>query len=183
MLSIFALFTKTQNIAVSKNWDKVYVAVDVHETILESDYTSDSKTFKYYPNALDALKMLSDDPFYELILWTSCTDERGEEYIKDFEKYGIDFEYFNANPEVPNTAYADFSRKFYFNILLDDKAGFNPTEDWDLVIRFMQHKKRKEKEVEIEMQARAVHQKLIGKVSLDAVKLVLRSLDEIKLDG
>ena len=38
----------------------------------------------------------------------------------------------NENPECGNTSYADFTRKPYFNIMIDDKAFFQPRTDWVL---------------------------------------------------
>jgi hypothetical protein len=42
----------------------------------------------------------------------------------------INIDYINSNPDVVNTEYGDFSRKPYFNIIIDDKAGFEPETDW-----------------------------------------------------
>lgn len=39
-------------------------------------------------------------------------------------------DYINSNPEVTDKHYADYSLKFYINLILDDKAGFLPEEDW-----------------------------------------------------
>ena len=50
--------------------------------------------------------------------------------------YGIKFDYINENPLEVNSELSDFSKKFYFNILLDDKAGFYPKEDWQIVLDF-----------------------------------------------
>jgi len=46
-----------------------------------------------------------------------------------WKKKKINFDFVNKNPSENNTSYADFSKKFYFNILLDDKAFFEPS-DW-----------------------------------------------------
>ena len=54
------------------------------------------------------------------------------EFLKD---NGIVFDYLTENPEVPNTENGNFTDKFYYNFLLDDKAGFYPTEDWDKVFK------------------------------------------------
>jgi hypothetical protein len=45
--------------------------------------------------------------------------------------HGIHVDHYNCNPDEKNTPYADFSLKPYFNILIDDKAGFDPNTDWD----------------------------------------------------
>lgn len=40
------------------------------------------------------------------------------------------FEYLNHNPEVSNTENSNYCHKFYFDILLEDKAGFLPDIHW-----------------------------------------------------
>jgi hypothetical protein len=42
----------------------------------------------------------------------------------------LNFNAINCNPECPSTDLCDFQDKFYFNFLLDDKAGFDGTKDW-----------------------------------------------------
>lgn len=131
MLSISKLFENTKATASKKGWDKVFVLIDVHETIMKSDYTNDSTIFQYYPDAIECLQLMSVNPFYNLILWTSTSDDRANEYKNAFQKEGhIVFDQFNENKEVANTDYADFSKKPYFNIIIDDKAGFDATTDW-----------------------------------------------------
>jgi hypothetical protein len=44
---------------------------------------------------------------------------------------GIAFDYVNSNPEVPDTETGNFTDKFYFNFLIDDKAGFDAETDWE----------------------------------------------------
>jgi hypothetical protein len=46
------------------------------------------------------------------------------------DKHDLQFHYVNHNPECPSDELCDFSKKFYMNILLDDKAGFDATTDW-----------------------------------------------------
>lgn len=46
------------------------------------------------------------------------------------KKDDIIFNGFNENLEAENTIYGDYSKKPYFNILLEDKAGFEPEKDW-----------------------------------------------------
>ena len=42
----------------------------------------------------------------------------------------INFDYINENPEINSNKLSDFSKKFYFNIGLDDKCGFDAEQDW-----------------------------------------------------
>lgn len=43
----------------------------------------------------------------------------------------------NSNPDEKDTKTGDFSKKFYFNILLDDRAGFQPETDWLEICRII----------------------------------------------
>ena len=46
----------------------------------------------------------------------------------------IHFDYVNENPEIhalsSDPKSSDFSDKFYFNVGIDDKFGFDPENDW-----------------------------------------------------
>ncbi len=117
-----------------KQWEKIYVIIDIHDTILHACYEND-ETFDYFPYAKEALRMLSDRDDICLILWTSCHKQQIETYIKGFAADGIHFDYANENPEVENTKLSDFSTKLYFNVGLDDKFGFDGYEDWKNVIK------------------------------------------------
>jgi hypothetical protein len=72
-----------------------------------------------------------------LILFTSSHDEYVKEYLDIFKQLGVYFKYHNENPECPSTDIGDFSRKFYFNVLLDDKAGFDPLNDWGKIRKLL----------------------------------------------
>jgi hypothetical protein len=45
-------------------------------------------------------------------------------------RFGLKFHHFNVNPGCPSNDLCDFKKKLYFNFLLDDKAGFDPHNDW-----------------------------------------------------
>lgn len=110
-----------------RNWDKLYFAVDLHGTIIER-YTGNE--IKVYPNAEGVLRSLSFRPDVTLILFTSTYQENLKEFFKWCSDQNIVFKYLNENPECPNNKTGDFSKKFYFNVLIDDRAGFNPDTDW-----------------------------------------------------
>ena len=38
---------------------------------------------------------------------------------------------------IKDTDFQDFSEKPYFNILLEDKAGFDPNKDWELILEYL----------------------------------------------
>lgn len=108
---------------------KIYWAVDIHDTIAHSNYADEMPTV--IPEAIEALKILQAFPETVLILFSSSYHHA--QYIEHFMKQGVYFKYFNENPEVCDTATGDFSKKFYYNVLIDDKAGF-VQDDWNEVL-------------------------------------------------
>lgn len=119
--------------AKKRDWNAIYIVVDIHDTVFKSTYASSNEK-EFYPNAKEALKYLSERKDIILICWSSISEEiYKREYLPIFESEKIKFQFLNENPLEKNTSYADFSKKFYFNLLLDDKAGFDPFTDWQLV--------------------------------------------------
>ncbi len=77
------------------------------------------------------LQRLSKRKDVTLILYTCSHPHEIVEYLKFFEDNEIHFKYVNENLDCPNTAFGCFDKKFYYNIMLEDKAGFDASEDWD----------------------------------------------------
>jgi hypothetical protein len=116
-----------------KNWDYIYIAVDIHSTVLKPNYDSSNIPTEFYPHAKEVLGLLGGIDSVKLIMWTSSTPEDIREYKKLFVKEGIFFDYVNENPEVKSEGFGYFEDKFYFNLLLEDKAGFDAnglSNDW-----------------------------------------------------
>ena len=114
----------------SRNWDTIYVFVDLHETLLKPTWDANRKADEFYPYSVEVMKLLTNLPFIKLVMYTSSTPKDISSYIKLFLLRGIIFDYINDNPEVVSTEYGDYTKKPYMNVLLDDKAGFDPEEDW-----------------------------------------------------
>jgi hypothetical protein len=68
-----------------------------------------------------------------LILFTSTYKQSLEPFFNWCEEHQIKFKFFNENPECPSNSTGDFSRKFYYNVLIDDRAGFDPSEWLDVL--------------------------------------------------
>ena len=86
---------------------------------------------KIIPEAEKAIKEIQEFPEIVLILFSSSYHH--SEYIEYFKSNGMNFKYFNENPEIADTKTGDFSKKFFYNALIDDKAGFE-IEEWDGVV-------------------------------------------------
>lgn len=65
-----------------------------------------------------------------MIMWTSSNNSDCLKYSYRFHENDICFNTINNNIECQNTEYADFSKKFYFDVGIDDRFGFNPYIDW-----------------------------------------------------
>jgi hypothetical protein len=117
----------------NKLHDKVYIAIDLHDTIIRSTYSAESESEEFYPHAKDVLQSLSKTCGIILILWTSSYPEKMKDVFAWFDRNEIAFKYLNENPECQNTEFGDFSKKFFYDILLDDKAGFTPESDWEQI--------------------------------------------------
>ncbi len=135
--SFDAAFTRMRE----KSWEKIYVAVDIHDTILRACY-DDDETYDYLPYAKEALRMMTLREDICLILWSSCHPEKLTEYASHFLDDGIRFDYVNENPEVENTRLQNFEEKLYMNVGLDDKFGFEGETDWKVICQVLVENQR-----------------------------------------
>lgn len=136
MMSIVEAIDRTYKYALGKEWDTLYWAIDLHGTVLEANYKDEGIERVFFPYAKEVLQLLTQRKDTRLIMFTSTTQEKIDEYTKLFIDNNIVFDYVNCNPEVENTRYASFIDKFYFNVMLEDKAGFAP-EDWILIKNYI----------------------------------------------
>ena len=144
MSNIIKSFEDAFGRSKAKGWDKVYVMVDLHGTIFKPCYHKEEK-FEYYPWAKETLQLMSkfnkNNVSIVLILWTSSTPESLKPYYVKFLDDKIDFRYINENPEVSaqstDPKSSCFTNKYYFNVGLDDKFGFDPEHDWPEIYKFL----------------------------------------------
>lgn len=132
MKTISEVLKNQIDIMHERNWDCLYIAIDLHDTMMPSTYSNDMYGhYTLYENAKEVLQWMSNCDNIRLILFTSSHGEQKADFIHNvYKRYGISFDYHNGNPEVQNTETGDFSEKFYYNVLLDDKAGMEPLKDW-----------------------------------------------------
>lgn len=131
-MSLARSILKAYRVAAERGWDTIYVMVDVHDTVAFSNY-KDAEV-EFYPSAVEALRELSGFPEVYLVLWTCCYEADYARYLERFEAEGVHFRGVNSTP-VGNTKTGCFDKKPYFSVLIDDKAGFDPSE-WDSVLGY-----------------------------------------------
>lgn len=111
-------------------------AIDLHGTIAIPSYDKDEELVEFYPGAVETLKYMSESDAHRLILWTSTHPNKYDMVLDQLSDLGVNFDYINENPEFKSNTLCDFSEKFAFDILLDDKAGFSPEcFYWNSVMR------------------------------------------------
>src|SRR5574343_887875 len=139
MTRINKLFRKRFAYARRKQWDKVYVLVDIHDTIIEANYDKEIIPTKFYDLAESCLQKMSESPDFCLILWTCSHINEIDKYINFFATKNIKFDYVNKNPEVKTqeNGYGCYDSKMFADIILDDKAGFDPETDWPAIRQFL----------------------------------------------
>ena len=116
--------------AKQRNWAKTYWAFDVHGTMIRPNYKTNEIATEFYPHALEVMQALSKRTDIARILYTCSYPHEIVQYMNLFNANGIHFDYVNSNPEVMDGGYGYYNDKFYFNVLFEDKAGFDGETDW-----------------------------------------------------
>jgi hypothetical protein len=138
MNAAFCISKMFQN-AFKKEYFETYWAFDVHGVILRPNYRVEPLEAEFYPFAKETLQLLSTRKDIVLILFTSSYPKELEFYLKIFEENDIKFKYINENPEVDSSMgnFGDYTKKFYFNLMFEDKAGFLPEEHWEPILNLL----------------------------------------------
>lgn len=123
----------------SKEWFETYWAIDLHGTIIKPNYKDVSYPAEYYPYAKKVLQILSKRPDIKLILFTSSYPHEIEEYLEKFKSDEILFDAVNENPGISskNGNFGYYDKKFYFNVMIEDKAGFDPETEWEQIYNYL----------------------------------------------
>ena len=109
-----------------RGWHTLYVAVDAHGVLIKPYH----HCIEFYPEAIEVMMWFNSRPDFKVILWTSSHAKDIKNMLVNLKLSGVTIDFVNCNPLEANSERACFDRKFYFNILLDDKAGFEPETDW-----------------------------------------------------
>lgn len=135
---------KMFNHAKDKKWYETYWFIDFHGVISKPDYNKKSKTVDYYPYVKETLQYITKNrPDIILILFTSSYPDEIKTYMKIFNEDNICFKYINENPEISklNGSFGCYDKKPYYNVLIDDKCGFEPTTDWNPIYKYFKKSK------------------------------------------
>ena len=118
--------------AKERNWPEIYIAVDIHDTMIKANYKLGDIPTEFYPYAIECLQALSKRKDIKLILYTCSHPHEIEVYLQLFESHQIHFDFVNENTDVKTDlqGYGNYDKKPYFNVLMDDKSGFNGERDW-----------------------------------------------------
>jgi hypothetical protein len=117
-----------------RNWQRLYWLIDLHDTVSPGKYNKFNVGREFYPHAQEVLSYLTSREDMKLLLWTSSHMEAVHDILPWLEQHNIRFDAINENPFEPiETQLCDFSQKPYFNIILDDKAGFEGATDWGFI--------------------------------------------------
>lgn len=125
-----------KNFWKNPKYEYCYIMIDIHNTIFKPSFNN-PETFIYFPWAKQCLQELSKHPKIKLILWSGCYPDKFDMYIKHFEENNIFFDYINENPECKNSFYACLDKKFYFDIGIDDRFGFDANSDWQYLYPYI----------------------------------------------
>ena len=134
-MSIIKAIARAYKTMEERNWDTIYWAIDLHGVCLRSNYEQGGYEWINYL-AVEALKVISQRPETKIILWSSVYDDEKLPILDFFNKEAIPVWGFNTNPWENDTKVSCFEEKFYFSVLLDDKAGFDPARDWQQIINY-----------------------------------------------
>jgi len=127
--------------AKKRGWDRIFIAIDIHDTMIKANYEANSIPTEFYPYCIEVLQKLTKRSDIKLILYTCSHPHEIEQYTELFKSHDIVFDYVNENPEVKTdlNGYGNYEKKPYFNVLMDDKAGFNPKTAWRTINMIIDH--------------------------------------------
>lgn len=125
--------------AEERKWYETYWFIDLHGVISKPDYRKTVKEIEYYKYVKETLQFITK---YRkdiiMILFTSSYPDELRIYMKQFEEDNIFFKYVNENPEITGLKgnFGCYDKKPYYNVLIDDKGGFEPETDWKPIYEY-----------------------------------------------
>ena len=122
-------FTKKRN-GGWEDWPLMYWAIDLHDVIIPASYKKTHEGIEFAYCAKEVLQWLTKQDDMCLILYTCSHENYTEEILEWLWMNSIQFDYVNENPKVDSDDLRNVGGKFYFDIMLEDKAGFDLNYDW-----------------------------------------------------
>lgn len=142
-MNLIKVIDKAYSQLEERKWNTIYWCIDLHGTVFKSNYVSQKYEF-INDSVLKTLKLISSLPESRIILWSSCYYNEQNKIIRFFRQNKISIFDFNENIDIENTETGMFEEKFYFSIGIDDKFGFEPEIDWDLIYEYLIQKQNGE---------------------------------------
>ena len=132
------LIKKALLLKEERGWDHIAIAVDLHGTVFKSTYAPGLAT-EYYPHAKECLQELTKRSDILMYMYTGTPEDLRFQYAALFATVDIDIdidaEFAMSKMNIKDNEFQNFDDKPYFNVLLEDKAGFDPKIDWmDILI-------------------------------------------------
>lgn len=137
-MSLIKHIDKVFKLKKEKGWKYIYIVVDVHGTILKPSHSTSESLFEFYPFAIESLQKLSKREDVCLIMHTSSYEYKIKKYDEIFSDLGIKFKYINFNPEIKSNEFACFNEKFFLDIGIDDKYGFDANTEWKEIFDYLE---------------------------------------------
>ena len=130
--------------SMEKQWFETYWFFDLHGVISKPDYRKSVKDIVYYPYAKETLQFITKNRHdIIMVLFTSSYPDEIKIYVDILAKDGIHFKYINENPEISDIkgSFGYYDKKPYYNVLIDDKCGFDPYLDWKPILKYFKKTK------------------------------------------
>lgn len=125
---------------IKNKWYESYFLIDMHGVITRPHHNK--LMLDLYPYALESLSLLTNRSDIRMILYTSSHEFQILYYIRQLEKLGVEFDYINVNPEIGEDDFGCYKHKPYFDVYLDDKAGFDAEIEWWDIWKFLREDKQ-----------------------------------------
>jgi len=140
MAAIINVIQRQYEKQMRNKWYESYFLVDMHGVISRPHH--DKLKLDLYPFALESLSLLTNRSDIRMILYTSSNEYQILYYTIQLEKLGVEFDYINDNPEIGEGDVGCYDKKPYFDVYLDDKAGFDAETEWWDIWKFLREDKR-----------------------------------------
>jgi hypothetical protein len=146
--------------AEKRQWWYTFWAFDIHSTILKPSYKLNTVTTVFYPHARQVMQHISSRPDISLMLYTCSHPHEIAQYTDFFAANDIHFQHVNENSEVVGspTTLGCYDKKPYYNVLFEDKAGFDAETDWQRVHELLrsefpfEHHQQRERQQQVKQQ-------------------------------